>query len=88
MSVLIQQPHGMKKVQSLFSLRTDQSIRLQRIGSWIIYHDDATNSVYYYNQTSRTGQWETPEKIKQIQTQALANSSGASTSFDGFGKVI
>ena len=79
---------GMKKVQSLFSLRMDQSIRLQRYGSWIVYHDDQAESVYYYNQTTRTGQWEIPEKIKHIQTQALHNSSAASTSIDGFGKSL
>lgn len=78
----------MKKVQSLFSLRMDQSIRLQRYGSWIVYHDDANNSTYYYNQTSRTGQWEIPDRIKHIQTQALHNNSGASTSMDGFGKGL
>lgn len=79
---------GMKKVQSLFSLRMDQSIRLQRYGSWIVYHDEANESVYYYNQTTRTGQWEVPDRIRHIQTNALQNSSGLSTSMDGFGKSL
>jgi hypothetical protein len=46
----VEKGSGMKKQQSLFSLKMDQSIRLQRYGSWIVYCDDRNQSTYYYNQ--------------------------------------
>eukprot|EP01041_Mallomonas_annulata_P005527 gene5527-11136_t len=54
------------KLQSLFSLTDDRSLRLERFGSWIAYEDQSTQSTYYYNHRTRTGQWEVPDKLKRL----------------------
>jgi hypothetical protein len=35
--------------QSMFSLRTNKSMRLQKYGAWIAYHDTQSDSVFWYN---------------------------------------
>jgi hypothetical protein len=33
----------------MFSLRTNKSMRLQKYGAWIAYHDTQSDSVFWYN---------------------------------------
>jgi hypothetical protein len=35
--------------QSMFSLRTNKSMRLQKYGAWIAYHDTQSDSIFWYN---------------------------------------
>ena len=64
------------QVQSLFSLKHNRSLRLQRWGSWIAYEDQGGGAgsstgcnVYWYNQRTGVGQWDKPEKVARLQQQ-------------------
>lgn len=35
--------------QSMFSLRTNKSMRLQKYGAWIAYHDTQSDQMFWYN---------------------------------------
>jgi hypothetical protein len=69
----------LKKTPSLFSLKMNKSIRLQKYGSWIVYFDDKHQSTYYYNQSTGEGQWEMPEIVRKMQDNTLSslNSAGS-----------
>ena len=48
-------------------------MRLQRWGAWIAYEDQETNSVYWYNQSTTKGQWESPPEVAALQAQQQAH---------------
>jgi hypothetical protein len=50
--------------QSMFSLRANRTMRLQRYGPWIAYHDPGSHSVFWYHHETGKGQWETPDLVK------------------------
>jgi ankyrin repeat protein len=64
---------GLKNVKSMFSLKTKQSLRLQRWGDWIAYEDQQTSHIYYYNHSTSNGQWEKPEEVAKAQLEAAMN---------------
>ena len=76
-------PKGLKHVQSMFSLKTQKSLRVQRWGDWIAYEDQQTSHIYWYNHSKGCGQWEKPEEVAQMQLDAALN-NGA----DGSAGVI
>jgi hypothetical protein len=49
----------------MFSLRSNRTMRLQRYGPWIAYHDPGSHSVFWYNHEQSKGQWETPDIVRQ-----------------------
>lgn len=55
---------------SLFTLRDAKTMRLQRFGSWLAYHDPYTAQVFWYNHETCSGQWELPEQVLLFQQQA------------------
>jgi hypothetical protein len=73
--------------QSMFTLRDNSTMRLQRYGCWIAYYDPTgTNNIFWYHSEKGTGQWEMPEEVKeykvkeeQIASQNAAASNTAST---------
>jgi len=65
---------GLKHVQSMFSLKTNKSLRLQRWGEWIAYEDQQTEKVYWYNSSTSKGQWEKPQVVAKMQTDATGSS--------------
>jgi len=57
----------LRSVQSMFSLKKNKSLRLQRWGSWIAYEDqDDASKVYWYNHSTNEGQWEVPESVAKL----------------------
>jgi len=54
------------KAGSMFTLRTNKSMRLQRWGAWIAYHDTQSHSIFWYNHETAKGQWEQPEQVAQL----------------------
>ncbi len=44
-----------KAAQSMFSLRAVKSLRLERWGQWIAYHDQTSHTVFWYNHESNLG---------------------------------
>ena len=67
------QHKGLKDTQSFFSLKKNKTMRLQRWGAWIAYEDQETNSIYWYNQSTTKGQWETPPEVAVLQAQQQAH---------------
>lgn len=53
--------------QSMFSLRAVKSLRLERWGAWIAYHDQQSQTVFWYNHESNEGQWNKPEQVTLMQ---------------------
>jgi len=80
-------PKGLKDTKSFFSLKKNKTMRLQRWGAWIAYEDPDTRQTYWYNQSTSSGQWETPPEVAVLQAQmkstpkAPALPSGVSASF-------
>jgi ankyrin repeat protein len=68
-------PKGLKHVQSMFSLKTQKSLRVQRWGEWIAYEDQQTNHIYWYNHAKGEGQWEKPEEVAKLQLDAALGAS-------------
>ena len=58
----------------MFSLKTNKSLRLQRWGEWIAYEDHQTEKVYWYNSSTSKGQWEKPQAVAKMQTDANGSS--------------
>lgn len=56
-----------KTAQSMFSLRAVKSLRLQKWGDWIAYHDQSSKTVFWYNHKTNAGQWEQPQQVTLIQ---------------------
>lgn len=54
---------------SMFSLRGNKTMRLQRRGPWIAYTDPESNSVFWYNHETQQGQWEKPEQVIQWEAE-------------------
>lgn len=84
---VLSQDGKLKKVPSLFSLKMNKSIRLQKYGSWIVYFDDKHQSSYYYNQSTGEGQWEMPDVVKKMQDNTLSSLNSASST-DGLHKSL
>ena len=80
-------PRGLKHVQSMFSLKTQKSLRVQRWGEWIAYEDQQTNHIYWYNHSKGGGQWEKPEEVAQMQLEAALDGGGTGGG-DGLGLTI
>lgn len=59
-----------KFAQSMFSLRAVKSLRLERWGPWIAYHDQQSQTVFWYNHESNVGQWNKPEQVTIMQLNA------------------
>lgn len=55
--------------QSMFSLRANKSMRLQRWGSWIAYHDTQSKSIFWYNHETSEGQWDVPKQVQLLQRE-------------------
>jgi ankyrin repeat protein len=56
-------------VKSMFSLKANKSLRLQRWGSWIAYEDttpDGSEKIYWYNHRTNEGQWEKPDSVEKL----------------------
>lgn len=71
-----------RATQSMFSLRANKSMRLQRFGAWIAYHDTQSASVFWYNHETAEGQWEEPAQVAALKQQQASN-----TKKDIFDKV-
>ncbi len=69
---------GLKHVQSMFSLKTNKSLRLQRWGEWIAYEDQQTDKVYWYNSVTSKGQWEKPQSVAKMQMDTAMGTGGGS----------
>eukprot|EP00606_Chrysophyceae_sp_TOSAG23-5_P000351 GSChrysophyteH2.ASY1.ANO1.949.1 assembled CDS len=63
-------------VQSMFSLKTNKSLRLQRWGEWIAYEDQQTDKIYWYNSSTSKGQWEKPQAVTKLQSDASPQPGG------------
>jgi hypothetical protein len=59
--------------QSMFSLRANKSMRLQRFGAWIAYHDTQSEAIFWYNHESAEGRWEEPEEVKTLKQMQESN---------------
>ena len=70
---------SLARPSSVFSMK-NQSMRLQRWGSWIAYEDKQTNTVYWYNHRTKSGQWEKPEKVAKMQAAAAGDTGSGSAS--------
>eukprot|EP01038_Epipyxis_sp_PR26KG_P009749 gene9749-13116_t len=83
-------PKSLTTKPSMFSLNTKKSLKLERIGQWIAYHDHdfqlangkTKKKIYYYNHSKNIGQWDTPDEVLHIQ------SAGNKKLFDGYDKVL
>lgn len=68
--------------QSMFTLRDNSTMRLQRYGCWIAYYDPTgTNNIFWYHSEKCVGQWETPEEVKEYRAKEehLAAQQAATT---------
>ena len=66
----------LQHAQSMFSLKANKSLRLQKWGQWLAYEDPANpQALYWYNHATSTGQWTMPTEV--VQMQATAASAGA-----------
>jgi hypothetical protein len=54
------------KGKSMFSLNSERSLRLQRWGNWIAYEDQAAKTIYWYNPSNGSGQWEKPDEVSLL----------------------
>lgn len=66
---------SLKSMPSMFSLKTNKSLRLQKWGAWIAYEDQENKTVYYYNTNTSKGQWEMPAEVaeqRKLQQKASA----------------
>merc|ERR1711871_1852892 len=70
----------MKETQSFFSLKKNKTMRLQRWGPWIAYEDQETKQVYWYNQSTSQGQWETPAEVAATKEHQAIVGKTATTS--------
>lgn len=59
----------LRHAQSMFSLKTSKSLRLQKWGEWLAYEDQQTTSVYWYNHRTSTGQWTKPDEVALLEKQ-------------------
>lgn len=62
-----------RATQSMFSLRANKSMRLQRFGAWIAYHDTQSASVFWYNHETSEGQWEEPAQVAALKQQQASS---------------
>lgn len=52
--------------KSMFSLRGQNTMRLQRIGDWIAYHDPGSEAVFWFDHSKGSGQWEQPQEVTDM----------------------
>lgn len=68
----------LKHAQSMFSLKANKSLRLQKWGQWLAYEDANSNRQYWYNHSTNEGQWEVPEEVVRLQqNDTRGNVSGS-----------
>jgi len=46
----------------MFSLKTNNSLRLVKWGDWLAYEDQVSNKIYWYNHNLGVGQYEKPDE--------------------------
>jgi len=56
-----------------------KSLRLLHLGSWIAYEDQTAASTYYYNHKTGKGQFEMPEKVKNLKHVSSVDSVDIAT---------
>jgi ankyrin repeat protein len=62
---------GLTRPRSIFSMK-NASVRLQRWGSWLSYEDPQTKKEYWYNHRTGVGQFEKPDKVRELQIRAMS----------------
>ncbi|GMH77456.1 hypothetical protein TrST_g9206 [Triparma strigata] len=60
-----------QRVNSMWSLRTKRSVRLQQWGSWICYEDQNVGSVFWYDQKTKQNSWKKPPEVEALQKKAM-----------------
>lgn len=68
---------NLKTAASMFSLKTNKSLRLRKWGSWIEYVDQQTNNVYWYNHRTGEGQFEMPAKVAALKASSSSPEDAA-----------
>jgi len=71
---------GVKKT-SMFSLNGGKTLRMEKWGCWIAYHDPHSQQVFWYNHETASGQWEVPAEVVEMRGIAERNK-------DGFDKTL
>ena len=61
----------LERVDSMWSLRTKRSVRLQQWGSWICYEDQNVGSMFWYDQRTKTNSWKKPKEVEDMQKKAM-----------------
>ena len=61
----------LERVDSMWSLRTKRSVRLQQWGSWICYEDQNVGSMFWYDQKTKTNSWKKPKEVEEMQKKAM-----------------
>ena len=61
---------SLSRPRSIFSMK-NASVRLQRWGSWLSYEDPQSKKEYWYNSKTGVGQFEKPDKVRDLQIRAV-----------------
>ena len=61
---------SLARPRSIFSMK-NASVRLQRWGSWLSYEDPQSKKEYWYNSKTGVGQFEKPDKVRDLQIRAV-----------------
>ncbi len=72
---------SLEKKQSMFSMRNNAALRLQRWGAWIAYIDEQLSgeTTYWFNPETGVGQWAVPPQVSIMRANMEQH--------DTFGKV-
>ena len=65
----------LRKKESVFSLTSRRSVRLQRFGSWIAFEDQKTQKLFWYNHSKAEGVWEKPDEVIALEKAAIEGTS-------------
>jgi ankyrin repeat protein len=65
---------------SLFSLKSNQTMRMQRWGAWISYEDSKSKRRYWFNHETHQGQWEIPSEVRIVEDKISEHVSTDSSS--------
>ncbi|GMH71380.1 hypothetical protein TrLO_g3872 [Triparma laevis f. longispina] len=66
-----QQGTAPQRVDSMWSLRTKRSVRLQQWGSWICYEDQNVGNVFWYDQKTKQNSYQKPPEVEALQKKAM-----------------
>ena len=66
---------ALERVESMWSLRTGKSVRMQQWGSWICYEDQNTGSMFWYDQKNKVNSWAKPKEVEKMQEKAMGDAT-------------